>query len=165
MIRPNDSPHRQNGGVGRINRKIEKMLSDTDWNSNLDSPDADRLHDWALSTLAAHSMVAHTMTSVDACDYLEEKVTHVQNVLSMINEVVGKRVKNISPSEKELRFNLHIILSNMRLLTNKRTNPYQVKRAIRVAQSFATMSLDQLFAEVFALIENTRGITLTAELV
>lgn len=164
MIRPDDSQC-QVGNMNRLNQKIENMLKDTDWNSNLDQPDANRLHDWALSTLATHSIVAKNMTSHEASDYLEVKVTHVQNVLSMINEVVGKRVKNVASSEKELRFNMHIILSNMRLLTDSRTNPYQVKRAVRVAKSFATLSLDQLFAEVFALIENTRGITFTSDLV
>lgn len=169
MIRPDDISDCQSSG---LNRKIEKMLSDTDWNSNLDQCDADRLHDWALSTLATHSVVAHTMpTSNDASDYLEEKMTHVENVLAEINEIVGKRKKAhaSSPSskedEKELRFNFHIILSNMRLLTNSRTNPYQVKRAVRVAQTFAMMSLDQLFAEMFALVENTRGITFTIDAV
>lgn len=79
----------------------------------------------------------------------------------MINVVVGEKAAPEPPTEKELRLLLSDLLQNLYALTGSRTNPFQVRRAIHIAKNFADMASDYLFAELFAMVENTRTVELT----
>lgn len=147
----------------RLGCYVEPLLEDSTLRTNLHDDDAERLIEWALNCLEAE-MVGSTRLAVDErAAQIEHKSSLVTLIVRTINVIMGERSAPEPPTESQLRFMLNDLLQSKYALTGKRVNPYQVKRVKRVAKEFMLQPRDQLFAEMFALIENTREINYTTQ--
>ena len=136
---------------------VEPLLK----HESLHADDAERLCEWGLSYLEAEMIGAANLPAEVVAAHISEQSSLVALTVGIINVVMGEKDAPEPPTEKQLRLMLSELLQNIYALTGSRTNPFQVKRAIHIAKNYTNMASDYLFAELFAMLENTRTSELT----